>query len=71
MNGWMDHVVALSENIATYPIYTYPNLHSHSYFIQCDINLSLKSSENYKSQVKATLPARVKKLSRLKKSIHQ
>ena len=55
MNSWTDLQVDLSDLIAVHLIYLNPNFHSHSYFIQFDIHLFLKSIENHKSQVMATL----------------
>jgi hypothetical protein len=55
MNGWTDLRVGLSDLIAVHLIYLNPKFHSHSYFIQFDIHLFLKSIENCKSQVMATL----------------
>ena len=55
MNGWTDRQVDSSELIATDLFYVDPNVHSHSYFIQCDIGLFLKSSKKYDSRVLAML----------------
>jgi hypothetical protein len=49
MNGWTDLRVDLSDLIAVHLIYLNPNLHSHSYFIQLDIYVFLKSTEICKS----------------------
>jgi hypothetical protein len=54
MNGWTDLQVNLSEPIVAHLIYLNPNFHSHTYFIQFDIHLFLKSIKNCKSQVVAT-----------------
>src|SRR5947208_14683899 len=55
INGWMDLGVDLSELIAAHLVYMNPNVHGHSFFIQCDISLLLKSTEIFKSRAVATL----------------
>jgi hypothetical protein len=55
MNDWTGRQVDLSELIAIHLVYMNPNCHNYSYFIRFDIHLFLKSTENRKSRVVATL----------------
>jgi hypothetical protein len=55
INGWTDLGVDLSELIAAHLIYMNPKFHGHSVYIQCDISLLLKSTENFKSRAMAIL----------------
>ena len=43
MSDWTDLLVNLNEPIAVHLIYSHPNFHTNSYFIQFDIYLLLKS----------------------------
>ena len=56
MNGETDFWVNLSEPVALHLAYSYLNFQDCSYLIWFDIMSFLKSSKNWKSQVKATLP---------------
>jgi hypothetical protein len=56
MNGETDFWVDLSEPVALHLTYSYLNFQDCTYLIWFDSMLFLKSSENWKSQVKATLP---------------
>ena len=56
MNGWTDLQVDLSEPVAAHLVYMNLNFHGHSFIIQCDISILLKSIEICKSRVVATLP---------------
>ena len=55
MNGWTDLQVDLSELVAAHLFYMNLNFHGHSFIIQCDISILLKSIEICKSRVMATL----------------
>ena len=55
MNGWTDLQVDLSELVAAHLFYMNLNFHGHSFIIQCDISILLKSIKICKSQVVATL----------------
>ena len=55
MNGWTDLQVDLSELVAAHLVYMNLNFHGHSFIIQCDISILLKSIEICKSRVVATL----------------
>ena len=58
MNGWTDLQVDLSELVAAHLVYMNLNFHGHSFIIQCDISILLKSIEICKSRVVATLHQR-------------
>ena len=49
MNGWTDLQVDLSEPVAAHLVYMNLSFHGHSFSIQCDISILLKSIRNYKS----------------------
>ena len=55
INGWTDLQVDLSELVAAHLVYMNLGFHGHSFIIQCDISILLKSIEICKSRVVATL----------------